>query len=174
MITARKLFSILKLSITDFFEDDCMRAAASLSYYTVFALPPLLILILTILGLITDPADVRTEITTQVERVVGPEGAEQVATMIDGANRTSEGWLAWIIGFGVLVFGATAVVVELQDALNRAWEVKPDPRRGGVRTFLMKRVISFAMIFAILAATGLALGVWKFVNWRKRKQAQSA
>lgn len=149
MRTTRDYFSIAKESWKDFSDDRCPRAAAALAYYTIFALPPLLVLVLSILGLIVDPEDVRGELIAQVKRFMGSEGAEQIQTMLENAHHSEQGWLAAAIGLVVLLAGATAVVIELQDALNTAWEVKPDPRQGGVRLFITKRVISFAMILSI-------------------------
>jgi membrane protein len=141
---------ILKETIRDFLDDDCPRLAAALSYYTVFALPPLLILILMLIGTLVDPASIQGGIERQFRELLGAEGAQQVRTMIEHANRPDFGGpLTAALGVLLLLFGATGAFVQLQAALNKAWEVQPDPARGGVRSFLMKRALSVGMVLAI-------------------------
>jgi membrane protein len=149
-----------KEAVSDFMEDGCMRMAAALSYYTVFALPPLLILILMIVGFFFDPATVQEALRTQFGGLVGAEGAEQIATIIQEANRPDTGGpLAAILGIGALILGATGAFVELQAALNRAWDVEPDPEAGGIWSFITKRLLSFGMVLALafLLLVSLAL-----------------
>jgi membrane protein len=141
---------LLKETIRDFLDDDCPRLAAALSYYTVFALPPLLILILMLVGTLVDPASIQGSIERQFRDLLGAEGAQQVRTMIDEANRPDFGGpLTAALGVLLLLFGATGAFVQLQAALNKAWEVQPDPARGGVRSFLLKRALSVGMVLAI-------------------------
>jgi membrane protein len=141
---------MLKETISEFLEDDCMRLAAALSYYTVFALPPLLILILLLVGALVDPAAIQGRIEGQFRELLGAGGAEQVRTMIEQAQRPDfRRPLTAILGLGLLLFGATGAFVQLQQALNKAWGVRPDPERGGLRTFLLKRALSAGMILAV-------------------------
>lgn len=158
----------------EFIRDDCPRLAAALSYYTVFALPPILILILTLTGAVADPSTLETRMTEQVEQLVGAEAARQVGTIMSEAGRPGGGSLvATLLGIGALLFGATGAFVQLQAALNKVWEVQPDPDKGGFRTFLTKRLLSFGMVLAVafvllvslvlsamLSAFGDALGAW--------------
>ena len=148
-VTATDVWEIAKQSARDFSEDKCPRMAAALSYYTIFSLPPLLVLIITLVAFVFDPDDIRGEIATQIEAVMGPQGAEQIQTMMAEASKPGRGATASIVGVLMLLFGATAVVIQLQDALNKAWEVQPDPEQGGVKSFVMKRILSFAMILGI-------------------------
>ena len=146
----KSLFSMLKASATDFMEDQCPTMAASLAYYTIFSLPPLLILILTLVGAVWDPITIREAITGQFEEMVGTEAAREVHTMIENANRPGSGGIATTVaGIAALLFGATGAFIQLQDALNRAWEVQPDPKQGGVKNFIVKRLFSFGMILAV-------------------------
>lgn len=143
------VFGMFKRSVRDFLDDDCMTRAAALSYYTVFSLPPLLILILLLASTMLDPNDVRGGLERQIEALMGPAGGEQVRTMITHAERPGGGLLPTLIGIGALLFGATGAFVQLQSALNRVWEVEPDPNQGGLKTFLFKRLLSFGMILSI-------------------------
>jgi membrane protein len=143
------VFGVLKRSAKEFFDDDCMTRAAALSYYTVFSLPPLLILILLLAGMLLDPTDVRGGLERQIESLMGPAGGEQVRAMLTHAERPGGGLLPTLLGIGAILFGATGVFVQLQGALNRAWEVEPDPAQGGLKNFLLKRLMSFGMILTI-------------------------
>jgi membrane protein len=144
------MFGMLKETVSEFLEDECPRLAAALSYYTVFSLPALLILILMVASVFVDPADMQGRIQQQMSGLIGQDGADQITTMIEHANRPDTGGpLAALLGIGALLFGATGAFIQLQDALNKAWDVKPDPETGGIRNFLVKRVLSFGMILGI-------------------------
>jgi membrane protein len=141
---------LLKQTVTDFVQDGCMRMAAALSYYTVFSLPPLLVLLLVLLSLAMDPQDVQQLLTGQVGRLLGPAGAGQIGEVLQSADTPdlSRGMTA-ALGTGALLFGAVGAFVELQNALNRVWDVEPDPAQGGVRRFLRQRLVSFGMLLTI-------------------------
>lgn len=154
------LFQITKAAFKDFGEDEASVRAAALAYYTVFALPPLLILLITIAGLVWDPQDVQRAMESQFAGMMGQSGAQQIHTMIAQADRPGSGGLfATLASVAGLLFGATGALIQLQGALNRAWEVKPDPEEGGVMRFLLKRILSLGMLLGIgfLLAVSLAL-----------------
>jgi membrane protein len=156
----RGLFDIIKATFRSFLEDECPVRAAALAYYTVFALPPLLILLIMLVGMIWDPADVQRALETQFAGMIGQSGAEQIRTIIAESDRPGGGGVfATAASIGALLFGATGAFMQLQGALNRAWEVKPDPDQGGVRNFIVKRMLSLGMVFGIgfLLAVSLAL-----------------
>jgi membrane protein len=144
------VFAILKHSVREFIDDDAPTMAAALSYYTVFSLPPLLVLLLTVLGAVLDPQDIQGSVEGQIRSLMGPEGGEQIRTIIANADRPGSGSLiTTVLGIIALLLGATGVFGQLQAALNRAWEVAPDPEQGGIKSFLMKRVFSVGMVLAL-------------------------
>lgn len=144
------ILGILKGSASDFIEDDCPTMAAALSYYTVFSLPPLLVLLLTLLGALFDPQDVQGTLETQIQGLMGPSGAEQVRTILANADRPGSGnVIAAVLGVVALIFGATGVFGQLQAALNKAWNVAPDPEQGGIKSFVLKRVFSLGMVLGL-------------------------
>jgi membrane protein len=146
----RSLFGIIRTAFGDFFEDQCPRMAAALSYYTVFSLPPLLILMLLLLGLVMSGADVHRLLEGQVGGLLGPAGTDQIREMLQHAQQPDMNrGVAALVGAGALLFGAGGAFIELQNALNRVWEVAPDPERGGLRRFLTQRVMSFGMLLTI-------------------------
>ena len=161
------VFAILKQSVRDFIDDDAPTMAAALSYYTVFSLPPLIVLLLMLLGAVLDPQDIQGSVEGQISGLMGPQGGEQVRTIIANADRPGSGnVVATVLGLVALVLGATGVFGQLQAALNRAWEVGPDPEQGGFKSFVMKRVFSLGMVlglaFVLLVSLVLSAGLSAF------------
>lgn len=159
-VNLKETFRLLKLTFKDFSDDECPRLAAALSYYTVFALPPLLILLLLIAGIVFDPADVEKALSGQMGNMLGESGGEAIRTMIAQSERPGAGkGLAAVLGIAAVVFGATGAFIQLQAALNRAWEVEPDPRAGGLKNFIFKRLLSLGMVLGIAFLLMVSLAV---------------
>lgn len=159
-LSAKDMFSLVKESAKDFSDDECPQLAAALAYYTVFALPPLLILILMIVGSFVSRETVTDALNGQVGSMIGGDGARTIQGMLtQSKDPGSGGALSAILGIGALVLGATGAFLQLQTALDRAWEVKPDPKAGGIKNFIFKRVLSLGMVLAIafLLLVSLAL-----------------
>ena len=150
MSAARDWLGLVKDSAKDFSEDECPRSAAALSYSTIFALPPLLTLLIMVAGAIWDPAEVQRALEGQFAGLIGQEAGGQIRQMIQQADRPDTGGpLTAVLGIGALVFGATGAFMALQGTLNRVWEVAPDPKKGGLKNFVFKRLLSAGMILGI-------------------------
>jgi membrane protein len=170
-------WGVLKGTFREFAQDDCASLAAALAYYALFSLPPLLVIVIWIATLAFDPQEVRGHIGSELQDVVGEEGAEQVETMIEHAQRPEQRTLGALVGIGALIFGATGALGQLQASLNRVWGVKPDPQAGGVKQFLLKRVLSLAMVLVIgflllialvvTAAVSAVSDQWLPGNWSR-------
>ena len=132
----------------DFMADKAPMRAAALSYYTVFALPPLLILITMVAGAIWAPEEVGRALENQFSGLIGPDGATTVRDMV-ASGKQSNGALGAILGLAGLIFGATGALVSLQDALNAIWNVKEDPTASGIKHFVLKRLLSLGMILGL-------------------------
>jgi len=144
------VLGLLEATIRKFFGDNCPQMAAALSFYTFFSLPPLLLLLLTVTGTVLEPAQVQARLVAQIGDLIGPQGAEQVTNMLEHLRRPGGGGLLpTLLGVGALLFGGTGAFAQLQGAMNTAWQVQPDPARGDVRNFLVKRVFSLAMVLAV-------------------------
>lgn len=145
----KDVFKLLKATVMEWQEDKVPLWAAALSYYTIFSLAPLLLIAIAIAGIAFGEDAARGEIVGQIQGLVGKEGATAIQSMIQNAHRPgSGGILATIVGVVTLVFGASGVFGQLQDALNTIWGVKPKPGQG-VRSFLQTRFLSFAMVLVI-------------------------
>lgn len=143
------MIKLIKQTVSEFQQDQCPRMAAALAYYTIFSLAPLMILLIMICGVVWNPSDVERLMATELRSVIGEDGAEQLKTMLQNASLDKGGVQSSIISAIMLLFGATGLVGQLQTALNDAWQVKPDPERGGIWTFVTKRLLSVAMICSI-------------------------
>jgi membrane protein len=147
---SRSLVPVLKQTVKGFSEDDCPTMAAALSYYTVFSLPPLLLLLLTLLGAVLDPQDIQGTLESQMREIMGPAGAGQVRTILANADRPGGGaTLPAVLSVIALLIGATGVFGQLQAALNKAWGVAPDPSKGGVKNMLLKRMFGVGMVLGL-------------------------
>lgn len=195
-----KLFRALKAAGSDFVEDECMTAGAAIAYYTIFSLPPLLVIVFMIAeALNVSPETIDKVVREQAGIPVAQQGSgdqtpsdgatdaddPEQATQSQGgatdlgslASRTegtpsvlqSLGPVSKVIGIVVLLFSATGVFAQFQAALNRAWEVEPDPEQGGVMAFLMKRIVSAGMIvvivFLLLVSLVLSTLVGEILAW---------
>ena len=153
-------WGLAKTTVREFNKDEATWKAAALAYYTVFALPPLLVLLLMAASAVWDPIEVRRTLTGEFQSLMGQDVAGQIETMIASAEeRTSGTGFKLIMGIAGLLFGATGAFVALQSALNRAWKVEPDPKQGGIKNFITKRFLSLGMVLglAFLMLVSLAL-----------------
>jgi membrane protein len=124
------------------------RLGAALSYYTVFSIAPLLLLVISIAGLVFGRQAAEGSLFGQLSGVVGPDAAHLIQAAVTKANHTKGGVLGTVIGVVVLLVGATGVVIELQGALDTVWKVQPKPNRG-IRGVVRTRLLSVAMILSL-------------------------
>ena len=123
------------------------KMGAALSFYTVFSLAPLAILVLSLISLVVERNAARAEIVGQFRNFVGKEGAEMMEMILTKTAAESTGFLGTLIGFIVLLVGASGVFGELQDSLNQIWGVSS--KRHPVFILVKERVFSFAMVFVM-------------------------
>lgn len=141
-------WELLKETYAEWRRDKAVRFGAALSFYTVFSLPPLLFLVVSIAGAIYGEEAIQGHIVGQVEEFIGKRGAEVIQTILQHAGDEKKSLAAAIVSFLILAIGATAVFVELQDSLNAIWEIREKPNRS-LLSFLKKRVLSFAIVLGI-------------------------
>ncbi len=128
---------------------DPFRNSAVISYYTIFSLPGLLVIVINLAGYFFGREEVANEITSQVETLIGRETAGYVQSMITSAHRQEGTNLSSIISILTILFGATGVFSQLQYTMNIMWEVKPQPRHRWYLQFLLDRIFSFGLILAV-------------------------
>lgn len=144
----KEVFAFLKEVYDEWREDKATRLAAALSYYTIFAIAPLLIIAIAVAGLVFGQEAAEGEIVGQLEGMVGQESAEIIQTGMENTRSTSKSTLAAVIGVVTLLFGAGGVFGQLHDALNTIWEVAPKAGRGILGT-IEDRFLSMTMVLGI-------------------------
>ena len=148
-MSPRSILDIAKETINEVVDDDVMSLAAAVSYYTVFSLPPLLVILLAIAGSIYGADAVQEALFGQVSSTAGPDAAAAVRDMIANASTMGDSPWSKVAGIAALVFGASGAFAQLQASLNRAWEVEGKEGRTGIMGILIKRVLSFGMVLTI-------------------------
>jgi len=150
-------FGMLKETVTAWNADKAPRLAAAISYSTMFAIAPLLIITIAIVGAVLGFAGtahphtaVENALLLQISHAAGPAAAQMVRGMVDASfGKPRQSVLAQVIGWVVFVIGASSVFAALQDALNTVWGTQPPPARGNVIVMLRDRVMSLAMLLVI-------------------------
>ena len=128
-----------------FGDDKITKLSASLAYFTVFSLAPLLIVVISVFGFFFGREALQGQIETQISGLVGADAAKQVQEMLKNAAISGKGPLATIIGVIALLIGATGVFAEIQDSINGIWGLKPKPKVG-IMKMLKNRLLSFGLI----------------------------
>ena len=140
---------LVKKSVTAWSDDYAPSMGAALSYYTVFSLAPMLLIVIGVAGLVFGQDAARGALFDQLSAMMGADAAKAIQGILASASKPSEGILATAIGAGVLLIGATAVFGELQDALDRIWRAPEKEKGGGLWGLLRTRFLSFGMILGI-------------------------
>ncbi len=143
-----KIPFLLKETSIEFFNDNALKLSAALSYYTIFSLPALLIIVTSFCSLYFGTQAIQGELYGQIKDLVGSEAAIQIQEMVKNVNLSEHTTIATIIGVIVLVIGASGIFSEIQDSINYVWGIKAKPKRGLIR-FVMNRVMSFSMIASV-------------------------
>ena len=144
-----KLFyQLIRNTIKECIDGDVVTQGAALSYYTIFAIAPLFVIALWITGLCFGEEAARRQLFGQLNNLIGKDGGAAIQAMVAAAHRTTSGFWATCIAVVTLMIAATGVFVQLQNSLNRLWNVRPLPGRG-LRSFIRHRLLSFAMVFGI-------------------------
>lgn len=146
----KDLGSLIKQTLTEYSEDRVGRLAAALSYYTIFSIAPLLVIVIALVGFFLQGGqqEAQEQIINQVGVLLGSEVARDVIeTMVTGTQNQGANILATVIGVVSLLLGASGVFVQLQEAMNTIWDVRQEG--GGWKNMLMKRFLSFTMVLGI-------------------------
>jgi membrane protein len=126
--------------------DKAPKLGAALSFYTIFSLAPLLVIIISVAGLLFGEEAARGEIVQQIEGLIGREGAAIVQTALKNTSNSESGIIAIVISLITSIIGSTIVFVELQDSLDMIWRVRPKPGRNLIRGLVRDRLLSFAVV----------------------------
>jgi membrane protein len=144
----RKIGYLLKETYKEFMDDNGLKLSAALSYYTIFSLPPLLIVIISLGGIFFGADAVRGAILGQIRGLAGDGAALQIQQTINNLKLSSSNTLAATLGIIILLIGASGVFSEIQSSINHIWSIKTKPKHGMIK-FLYSRLMSFSMVGSV-------------------------
>ena len=156
----RSWWELVKKAGSAWVDDYAPSMGAALSYYTVFSLAPLLLIVVAIAGLVFGDEAVRGELFGQLNGLMGEDAAKAIEGLLVSVSEPKKGILATVVGIGLLLLGATTVFGELQDALDRIWRAPARDKASGLWGLVRARLLSFGMILGIafLLMVSLVLG----------------
>lgn len=155
-----QIWKILGATIMGFINDNGMKLSASLAYYTIFSIAPLLIIIISIAGLVWGHDAATHHLYPQIAGYVGAKAAAEIESILKALQLSGKSTMAVIIGVIVLFLGASGIFIEIQDSLNIIWRVRAKPKRGWLK-FIQNRFLSFSLIIGL----GFLLLVSLLVNF---------
>ena len=166
----KKAWGLIKASFNAFLDDKALKMSASLAYYTIFAIAPLIMMLIFFAGLVYGKEAIQGKVFAEINGFVGNAAALQIQDIIKQVNASHDSTFAIIIGVITLFIGATGVFLEIQDSINQIWRVKPKPKKGW-KKMLVNRFISFSMIISLgfllivsLVINGLVLALSAKLN----------
>lgn len=166
-------FQILKKAVLSFIDNDLFTHAAALAYYTVFSLPPILLIVIYSTSLVYDQAAVNQFIFGELSELIGKGGGTQLSNAIEQLGIYDQDLWAAFLSIGVLIFTATTVFVTLQSTLNKIFKVKPKPAGWGIIKWLRDRALSatllLAIAFILLVSLTVNAGVAAFASFLEQR-----
>jgi membrane protein len=171
------------MAIGSWLDDYAPSMGAALSYYTLFSLAPLLLIVVSVAGLVFGEDAVRGELFAQLQGLMGDDAAQAVQSLLASVHKPVHGALGTVVGVALLLFGATTVFGELQDALDRIWRAPARAKTSGLWSLLRARLLSFGLILGlafllmvslVFGAVISALGKWwgpLLAGWEALAQA---
>lgn len=141
-------WQVLKQTGSDFIDDKVLKLSAALSYYTIFSIAPMLIVIITLFQVFLGREAIEGSVYGQINHLVGNQAALQIQEMIKNATLSGDSTWATVVGVITLIFGATGVFGEIQDSINFIWQLKAKPKNGLLK-ILINRLLSFSMVISL-------------------------
>ncbi len=146
---AKNIWSITKQSFSDFIDNKVFKLSAALAFYTIFSLPAMLIIIISISDIFYGRAAIEGTLYHQIAGFVGTDAAHQIQETIRGAALSGSSYFATAVGIITLLFGATSVFSEIQDSINHIWKLKSKPKGTGFLKMLFNRLLSFSLVVSL-------------------------
>jgi membrane protein len=159
----RKYRGLFIQTCNEWIADDAQNMGASLAFYSMLSLAPLLLLVLAVAGIIFGPDAARGRIVSEIQDLMGEAGARAIQDMLlNSAQQKEAGFFAGLLGVAMLLFGASGFFAALQTAMNRIWDIRPKTGRG-LRGFVYDRLLSFTMVlgtgFLLLVSLIISAGL---------------
>ncbi len=142
------LWNIVKQAVLQFFQDRCLKHSAALAYYTIFSLPSMLIIIITVGGYLYGEKALQGELFHVIDNYAGAKVAGQIEQVLANLQVRGNNIWATIIGVGTLLFAATGIFGQIQDSINQIWGLQTKPEKSWL-ILILKRLTSFSMILVL-------------------------
>ena len=142
------IWDVIKETAKEFNNQRILRLSAALAYYAIFSLPPMLIVLITSMGVFFGKQAIEGKVFIELKSMIGEQAAFQVQEVIKNISLSGETKLATAIGSILFIVGATSVFTEIQESLNIIWRVKPKPKKGFLK-LVRNRLLSFGVILTI-------------------------
>lgn len=149
----REIGQLLSMTFNEFMNDKAMKMSASLAYYTIFSIAPLLLIVIWLVGFlygehVAGQGGAQAEVFEEFAALFGTEVAAQIQQVIQQISISNKSGIGIAIGIGTLVAGSTTIFIEIQDSLNTIWKLKPKPKKGWLK-MLLNRAISLSMVLGL-------------------------
>jgi len=149
----KDIFQLLSNTFSEFSNDNAMKMSASLAYYTIFSIAPLLLIVIWLVGffygqILAGEHDAQSAVFEEFAAIFGPATAAQIQQIIQNIGLSNKSGIGIAVGIGTLILGSTTIFTEIQDSLNRIWGVRPKPKKGWLK-MLLNRAISFSMVLGL-------------------------
>jgi membrane protein len=162
----RDVRSILGESFEQWQKHNATRLGASLAFYALLSFAPLLLVLISIVGLVFGHWAAQRTVVEHVRNLIGPTAGNALAVFLRGSRNTTHGIVATVFGLATLLFSASGVVTELRDALNTIWDV-PQRDLTGMRMvtgFIKRRLFSFAIVMSVGLVLIILLAISAWIN----------
>ncbi|MDP1842435.1 MAG: YihY/virulence factor BrkB family protein [Sediminibacterium sp.] len=148
--TFKSIWSVFKTSFNDFIEKRVLKLSAALAFYTIFSLPAMLIIIISVSDIFYGREAVEGSLYNQISSIVGTDAALQIQQTIKSSALSHNSNFAMTVGLITLLIGATSVFNEIQDSINYIWQLKAKPQKGkGILKMIVNRLLSFSIVVSL-------------------------
>ncbi|MBP3943947.1 YihY/virulence factor BrkB family protein [Sphingobacteriaceae bacterium WQ 2009] len=149
-ITPKGIYEVLLAAVNGFIDDKCMKMSASLAYYTIFSIGPLLLIIIWCIGVFfgNQEKSATDDIMQEFSEFFGADVAQQAMSMIRKIDLNQKSHIGITIGIITLMISSTTIFIDIQDSLNTIWKVKAKPKKGWLK-LIINRLISFSMVLGL-------------------------
>jgi membrane protein len=145
----RSLTDVVAKAVKAWLEHDASTMGAALAFYTVFSIAPILIIAIGIVGIVVHGDILQADLLTQAENLLGATGARAARDLLTSAEYLDKSRIATSIGVVTLLFGASSVFVELQNSLDKIWEIPKRKRMHGLWRILRARFLSLGLVLGV-------------------------
>ncbi|MES2701899.1 MAG: YihY/virulence factor BrkB family protein [Bacteroidota bacterium] len=144
----KEIFGMIKQAGSEFIDDDAIKLSASLAYFTIFSIGPLLLVIITLLSFFYERSLVTEQVFHQLSTMIGSAGAVQLKAILENIDKQHNPTIFGVVGVIILLFGATGIFTEIQGSINYIWSIRAKPEKGWLK-YLSDRLLSFSLIIGI-------------------------